>query len=244
VKDKTRTGARQIERRTVSRKTPGDGKLEITKVAAERLEPLGTEFFLAVNDTRGRGSLGAMPCTCRGGDKPHILLRRERSPSIARGGKSISPMMRQAATRRERLTTDSPSRAGSRCLPTQVHDDYRELLDATDRAHVRRRSRHNRSLALALRHPWRGAAAAARRRDLVSDGLCERTRHDAFALAIEHARARRNALVALRYDATEIMAGVSEVLCYGTAVQLCRQGIPTRHVEAASIPTLSVREGS
>lgn len=63
---------RSIERRKVSRKTAGDGKLEITKVAAERLEPLGTEFFLAVNDTRGRGSLGAMPCTCRGGDKPHI----------------------------------------------------------------------------------------------------------------------------------------------------------------------------
>ena len=68
----TPAGARQIERRTVSRKTPGDGKLEITKVAAERLEPLGTEFVLAVNDTRGRGSLGTMPCTCRGGDKPHV----------------------------------------------------------------------------------------------------------------------------------------------------------------------------
>ena len=49
--------------------------------------------------------------------------------------------------------------------------------------------------------------------------LCERTRHDAFALAIEHARELgANALVALRYDATEIMAGVTEVLCYGSAV--------------------------
>jgi hypothetical protein len=72
VKDKTPTGARPIERRTVSRKTPGDGKLEITKVAAGRLEPLGAEFPLAVDDKRGRGSLGSMPCTCRGGDKPHV----------------------------------------------------------------------------------------------------------------------------------------------------------------------------
>lgn len=51
--------------------------------------------------------------------------------------------------------------------------------------------------------------------------LCERTRHDAFAIAIEHARELgANALIALRYDATEIMTGVSEVLCYGTAVRI------------------------
>lgn len=72
MRDKTPSGARPIERRTVSRKTPGDGKLEITKVAAGRLGPLGTEFALAVDDKRGRGSLGSMPCTCRGGDKPHV----------------------------------------------------------------------------------------------------------------------------------------------------------------------------
>jgi uncharacterized protein YbjQ (UPF0145 family) len=60
--------------------------------------------------------------------------------------------------------------------------------------------------------------------------LCERTRHDAFSLAIEHARELgANALVALRYDATEIMAGVSEVLCYGTAVRV----IPVRDTDAA-----------
>ena len=51
--------------------------------------------------------------------------------------------------------------------------------------------------------------------------LCERTRHDAFSLAIEHARdLGANALIALRYDATEIMSGVSEVLCYGTAMRV------------------------
>ena len=55
--------------------------------------------------------------------------------------------------------------------------------------------------------------------------LCEQTRSRAFELAIEHARELdANALIALRYDATEIMAGVSEVLCYGTAVRVVRRG--------------------
>ncbi len=53
--------------------------------------------------------------------------------------------------------------------------------------------------------------------------LCEETRAGAFALAIQHAEALgANALVAVRYDATEIMSGVSEVLCYGTAVRVVR----------------------
>jgi uncharacterized protein YbjQ (UPF0145 family) len=51
--------------------------------------------------------------------------------------------------------------------------------------------------------------------------LCEETRSEAFALAVEHAKALgANALVAVRYDATEIMSGVSEVLCYGTALRV------------------------
>jgi uncharacterized protein YbjQ (UPF0145 family) len=51
--------------------------------------------------------------------------------------------------------------------------------------------------------------------------LCEQTRADAFAQAIAHAEAMgANALVGVRYDATEIMSGVSEVLCYGTAMRV------------------------
>jgi uncharacterized protein YbjQ (UPF0145 family) len=51
--------------------------------------------------------------------------------------------------------------------------------------------------------------------------LCEQTRAESFALAIQHAKELgANALIAMRYDATEIMPGVSEVLCYGTAVRL------------------------
>lgn len=49
--------------------------------------------------------------------------------------------------------------------------------------------------------------------------LCERTREDAFAMMVQHAEEQgANAVIGVRYDATELMAGVSEVLCYGTAV--------------------------
>ena len=49
--------------------------------------------------------------------------------------------------------------------------------------------------------------------------LCEKTRQDALEQMLEHAHALgANAVIGLRYDATEIMQGVTEVLCYGTAV--------------------------
>ncbi len=49
--------------------------------------------------------------------------------------------------------------------------------------------------------------------------LCETTRADSFELMLQHAgEMGANAVIGARYDATEIMAGVSEVLAYGTAV--------------------------
>ena len=49
--------------------------------------------------------------------------------------------------------------------------------------------------------------------------LCERTRAEAFDLMLQHAAdLGGNAVVGARYDATEIMQGVTEVLAYGTAV--------------------------
>ena len=49
--------------------------------------------------------------------------------------------------------------------------------------------------------------------------LCERTREDAYNLMIKHAEdLGANAIISVRYDATELMGGVTEVLCYGTAV--------------------------
>ena len=49
--------------------------------------------------------------------------------------------------------------------------------------------------------------------------LCEKTREEAFTTMLQHAEQMgANAVIGLRYDATELMSGVSEVLCYGTAV--------------------------
>ncbi len=49
--------------------------------------------------------------------------------------------------------------------------------------------------------------------------LCERARVDAFNQMLEHAgELGANAVIGVRYDATEIANGITEVLCYGTAV--------------------------
>ena len=49
--------------------------------------------------------------------------------------------------------------------------------------------------------------------------LCERTREDAFQLMIQNASEKgANAVINMRYDANEVMGGVTEVLAYGTAV--------------------------
>jgi uncharacterized protein YbjQ (UPF0145 family) len=53
--------------------------------------------------------------------------------------------------------------------------------------------------------------------------LCEKTREEAFDLLLQHAAERgANAIVAMRYDANDVMDGVTEVLAYGTAVQVVR----------------------
>jgi len=53
--------------------------------------------------------------------------------------------------------------------------------------------------------------------------LCERARADTYRDMCEHARALgANAIVGVRYDATEVMPGLTEVLCYGTAVVVDR----------------------
>lgn len=51
--------------------------------------------------------------------------------------------------------------------------------------------------------------------------LCEKTRQVAFDLMIENAeKLGANAIIGVRYDANEVMPGVTEVLCYGTAVKV------------------------
>ncbi len=49
--------------------------------------------------------------------------------------------------------------------------------------------------------------------------LCEQAREDAFQLMLAHAgEVGANAVIGVRYDATELAPGITEVLCYGTAV--------------------------
>jgi uncharacterized protein YbjQ (UPF0145 family) len=53
--------------------------------------------------------------------------------------------------------------------------------------------------------------------------LAEHARQEAYDLMVAHAqRAGADAVIAMRYDANEIMDGITEVLCYGTAVKVER----------------------
>ena len=53
--------------------------------------------------------------------------------------------------------------------------------------------------------------------------LCERSRQESFELMLEHAgELGANAIIGMRYDANEVAAGITEVLCYGTAVKVER----------------------
>jgi uncharacterized protein YbjQ (UPF0145 family) len=55
--------------------------------------------------------------------------------------------------------------------------------------------------------------------------LCEHAREEAFDLMMQHAeQAGANAVIAMRYDANEVADGIAEVLAYGTAVVLQREG--------------------
>jgi len=53
--------------------------------------------------------------------------------------------------------------------------------------------------------------------------LCEKAREEAYEILLQHAAQHgANAIVCMRYDANEVMQGVTEVLAYGTAVQVER----------------------
>jgi len=72
------------------------------------------------------------------------------------------------------------------------------------------------NLGAALQTIWGGNIT------LLTD-LCERTREEAFELLLQHACEHgANAVIGMRYDTTEVMQGVTEVLAYGTAVYVER----------------------
>jgi hypothetical protein len=66
------TGQLPLERRTVSRKTPGDGRLELTRETARKIERLGPAVAMDLAGELLTGELGTLDCTCRGADKPHV----------------------------------------------------------------------------------------------------------------------------------------------------------------------------
>ncbi len=54
--------------------------------------------------------------------------------------------------------------------------------------------------------------------------MCERARMEAYELMMQHAaQLGANAVISVRYDATEVMQGITEVLCYGTAVTVAKK---------------------
>ncbi len=54
--------------------------------------------------------------------------------------------------------------------------------------------------------------------------LCERARMEAYELMMQHAaQLGANAVISVRYDATEVAQGITEVLCYGTAVTVAKK---------------------
>lgn len=60
--------------------------------------------------------------------------------------------------------------------------------------------------------------------------LCEQARVEAFDLMCLHARGRNaDAIIGMRYDATELLPGLTEVLCYGTAVKLASKPTQTNN---------------
>jgi hypothetical protein len=76
-----------VERRIVSRKTPGDGRLEITAHAAERIARMRPPLRLELDGRPIPAELGTLPCTCRGAESPHLhhFLRAEALRALAAG---------------------------------------------------------------------------------------------------------------------------------------------------------------
>jgi len=70
--------------------------------------------------------------------------------------------------------------------------------------------------------------------------LCERARDDAFRQMLAHAaELGANAVIGVRYDATEISPGISEVLCYGTAVFVESASSARELAQPATLPAQS-----
>jgi glycerol-3-phosphate dehydrogenase len=82
-----------------------------------------------------------------------------------------------------------------------------------------RGARHHRALALDRRQLPRGIQTIFGGNITLYTELCEQAREETCRDLIKHARQLgANAIIGMRYDATDVMTGLTEVLCYGTAV--------------------------
>jgi hypothetical protein len=74
-----------LERTSVSRKTPRDGKLEISRESADRLRSAGAALTVRVGDTEGPGAVMTMPCGCKGAAThvEHVFLQAEELRALA-----------------------------------------------------------------------------------------------------------------------------------------------------------------
>src|ERR1700676_4677750 len=82
---------------------------------------------------------------------------------------------------------------------------------------------HHREVSKRDRKPGSAPANHCGGNITILTNLCEKTREDAYELLLQHASEHgANAVIGMRYDATEVMQGVTEVLAYGTAVQVER----------------------
>jgi hypothetical protein len=68
-----------LERRTVSRKTPGDGKLEVSRITEEAVAPLGSALTVEWRGRLAPGSIARMSCSCAKGtgQHQHVFLESE-----------------------------------------------------------------------------------------------------------------------------------------------------------------------
>src|SRR6266850_7304184 len=93
-----------------------------------------------------------------------------------------------------------------------------------NRPQSRCRPRHYGALALHRGQLLRRLQSLFGGNITIYTNLCERARSDTYRLMCEHAEQQgANAVIAMHYDATELMAGLTEVLCYGTAVIVERE---------------------
>jgi hypothetical protein len=89
-----------LERRTVSRKTPGDGKLEISALTADAVTPIGPTLTVELSGRHAPASVSAMTCTCAkgaGSAHRHLFLESDLLKELEAGAEVDLRLDRGAA---------------------------------------------------------------------------------------------------------------------------------------------------